>query len=675
MEKHMIDQILQAVFEKIKSDPIGTIDTANDIRKITTDLISPLFKKETYKKMFKSIKRLFSTDNSLLIEAIVEDNYDNVVKYLNKGADVNAKTEDGSSALMYSVLSRNPIITKLLLTKKADVNLQTNKGNTALMSAVITNQYRMVKLLLNYDADINIQNDFDETALTLAKKFDNYRIISRLKRKLNIGIPSNKNQFTVLIYCLFFGIFGAHYFYVKKKQIGFIYAFTLGFFGIGVIIDLILIIAGSFTDFEERTINNITHFKNTAKYYIFLSIPILLIVIVITILSSIFKNINITNNYNANEQRQKALILSGKNLNVIQPQMLMLNSEIEYTFNLKFLGLRFDKLYIFIDDENNILFLEIYNPANADKLKEDLKYTISFKPYIVTSKFIIGKLNKIIYLNVSESDDGNFRGYDENNEQINAKIHIETIFINNRTGIIENNNLKNQAKKIIAQRISELGINKIHIINEVNKIQKQERKRQEQESISKQRQRQEEIREKIAEAIKELNLKKQYARNQTGVSELNSFYKINDLEESENTCSLKLIYKGVQGKKMLGMKADRSGYEVTQKHYFGDESGIIILRLTEEQLNSIKLKLGKYYIIEFVVTYKKLSRIEGFVKTIKDYEEVRLNEENQRKMLLECYSQCGNRFKICTKNYTTYSEGCAIEQTHCLNQCEMQYSR
>ena len=59
---------------------------------------------------------------------------------------------------------------------------------------------------------------------------------------------SRKNKMTALILCIFLGGFGAHKFYVGKVGMGIIYLITLGLFGIGWVIDIILIAMGSFRD-------------------------------------------------------------------------------------------------------------------------------------------------------------------------------------------------------------------------------------------------------------------------------------------------------------------------------------------------------------------------------------------------------------------------------------------
>lgn len=59
---------------------------------------------------------------------------------------------------------------------------------------------------------------------------------------------SRKNKTVALVLCIFLGGLGAHKFYVGKVGSGILYLCTLGLFGIGWFIDIILIATGSFKD-------------------------------------------------------------------------------------------------------------------------------------------------------------------------------------------------------------------------------------------------------------------------------------------------------------------------------------------------------------------------------------------------------------------------------------------
>lgn len=66
---------------------------------------------------------------------------------------------------------------------------------------------------------------------------------------LNGGLPIvRKKKIVALILCLLLGGIGAHRFYVGKVGTGLLYLLTLGFGGIGVLFDLIMIAIGSFRD-------------------------------------------------------------------------------------------------------------------------------------------------------------------------------------------------------------------------------------------------------------------------------------------------------------------------------------------------------------------------------------------------------------------------------------------
>lgn len=67
---------------------------------------------------------------------------------------------------------------------------------------------------------------------------------------------SPKSRLVAFLLCTFLGTLGVHRFYVGKTGTGILWLFTLGLFGIGVLIDWILIITGDFKDANELPIKN-----------------------------------------------------------------------------------------------------------------------------------------------------------------------------------------------------------------------------------------------------------------------------------------------------------------------------------------------------------------------------------------------------------------------------------
>lgn len=55
-------------------------------------------------------------------------------------------------------------------------------------------------------------------------------------------IGKAKNKWVAFLLCFFLGYLGAHKFYEEKIGMGILYLFTVGLFGIGVIVDLIKIL-------------------------------------------------------------------------------------------------------------------------------------------------------------------------------------------------------------------------------------------------------------------------------------------------------------------------------------------------------------------------------------------------------------------------------------------------
>lgn len=69
-------------------------------------------------------------------------------------------------------------------------------------------------------------------------------------------MKSEKEWLVTLLLCLFLGSIGAHRFYTGKIGTGILQLITAGGCGIWVLIDLIMIITGSFKDKDGNPIQN-----------------------------------------------------------------------------------------------------------------------------------------------------------------------------------------------------------------------------------------------------------------------------------------------------------------------------------------------------------------------------------------------------------------------------------
>jgi TM2 domain-containing membrane protein YozV len=65
---------------------------------------------------------------------------------------------------------------------------------------------------------------------------------------------SPKSRMVDAILCWFLGCIGAHKFYEGKIGMGILYIFTFGLFGIGALVDFIMILCGSAVDSDDRKI-------------------------------------------------------------------------------------------------------------------------------------------------------------------------------------------------------------------------------------------------------------------------------------------------------------------------------------------------------------------------------------------------------------------------------------
>ena len=135
-----------------------------------------------------------------LIAASTEDNPEMVRLLLQAGASVNVKDKKGRTALFwvpfrYTIgefnerVPKKLEVAKLLLQAGADVNVvdkgSYRDGYTILMSAAYLAYVDIVKLLLQYGADVNARDEDGKTALTyaLTKTWGGFITLSKQDKK------------------------------------------------------------------------------------------------------------------------------------------------------------------------------------------------------------------------------------------------------------------------------------------------------------------------------------------------------------------------------------------------------------------------------------------------------------------------------------------------------------
>lgn len=129
---------------------------------------------------------------------------DDVEAEIAKGADVNARNDDGLTALLYSMQEFDPWydIVETLIKFGADVNIADSNGCTALMLAAHwANDPDLITLLINNGANINAIDNQGHTALMYASKYNwNSDIFKTLiDYGANINVKDNTGN-TALIY-------------------------------------------------------------------------------------------------------------------------------------------------------------------------------------------------------------------------------------------------------------------------------------------------------------------------------------------------------------------------------------------------------------------------------------------------------------------------------------------
>lgn len=87
-----------------------------------------------------------------------------------------------------------------------------------------------------------IKSKTEKPSIVINNDNNNVNTNSNIAQNGAMGYGRPKNKWVALLLCFFLGCFGGHKFYEGKAGMGVLYIFTVGLFGIGVIVDFITIL-------------------------------------------------------------------------------------------------------------------------------------------------------------------------------------------------------------------------------------------------------------------------------------------------------------------------------------------------------------------------------------------------------------------------------------------------
>ena len=137
--------------------------------------------------------------NSIIFDNTTDVDTENVKLLLKNGADVNAKNNDGQTALMWASDNGHIEVVRLLLENGANVNAKKDDGQTVLMVVcdcdeeyihyfidlrgiqqvrIMNNKKIIINLLQIYGADFNLRDNENNTAFDLANQCNDVWTIS-----------------------------------------------------------------------------------------------------------------------------------------------------------------------------------------------------------------------------------------------------------------------------------------------------------------------------------------------------------------------------------------------------------------------------------------------------------------------------------------------------------------
>jgi ankyrin repeat protein len=136
-----------------------------------------------------------------MVEAARNDDASAVTALISRHSDVNARSDDGSTALAWSAMRSNLQIAQGLLKAGANPNLASVTGITPLALAILNGSDPLVRLLLEHGANPNLARDSGESSLMTASRLGRIDVMQLLiAHGADVNAKENQFQQTALMW-------------------------------------------------------------------------------------------------------------------------------------------------------------------------------------------------------------------------------------------------------------------------------------------------------------------------------------------------------------------------------------------------------------------------------------------------------------------------------------------
>ena len=114
---------------------------------------------------------------------------------IDKGTDVNARDNYGTTALLRASTSLSPLFLKVLISRGADIEAKDREGFTSLMRAASLGRTTLVQILLSKGADVHAVNNKGRTALWWATQNGHTETVTALIDKgADVNVKDNSGR-------------------------------------------------------------------------------------------------------------------------------------------------------------------------------------------------------------------------------------------------------------------------------------------------------------------------------------------------------------------------------------------------------------------------------------------------------------------------------------------------